>query len=145
MVDEVRNELRHGGEAEATASPPSFTALVTGIVKDAQELTRQQFAMFKEEIASDFRKLLQVAAAWALCLGAALVGAIIVAVGLAQLLQWATEMPLWACYLIVGAAIGAGGAASFYAGQKKLESFSPLPEQSVRALKENVQCLTNPK
>jgi len=33
----------------------------------------------------------------------------------------------------------------FYAGKKRLDSFNPLPDQSVQALKENVQCLTNLK
>ena len=35
---------------------PSVTALVTGIISDAEELFKQQFELFKHEVRDDFRK-----------------------------------------------------------------------------------------
>lgn len=144
MIDQLRN----GPDAADTAtSATSITALVSGIVKDVQELTKQQLALFKEEMKEDFRKTRDVALSWAIGLAAFMVAAIMLAITVAELLHWAmpTIMPLWACYLIVTCITAVTGGALVYAGQKKLETFNPLPEQSVRALKENVQCLTNPR
>jgi len=139
MIDQLRN-----GPDPASASP-SITGLLSGIVKDMQELTRQQLTLFKEEVKDDFRKTREVAVSWAIGLGAAGIGILLLAFAVAHLLAWGTPLPLWASFGIVGAAALAAGGALLYAGQKKLESFNPLPEQTVRALKENVQCLTNPK
>jgi len=143
MIDQLRN----GPDAADTAtSTTSITALVSGIVKDVQELTKQQLALFKEEMKEDFRKSRDVALAWAFGLTAFMVAAIMLAITVAELLHWGIPMlPGWACYLIVTCITAVTGAALVYAGQKKLETFNPLPEQSVRALKENVQCLTNPR
>jgi len=136
------------GVAEAdTTNSTSLTSLVTGIVKDMQELTRQQLTLFKEETKEDLRKTRDVAISWAAGMAAAMVASIMLAITLAQLLYWAfpTVLPLWVCYLIVTCILAIAGGALVYAGKKKLESFNPLPDQSVRALKENVQCLTNPR
>jgi hypothetical protein len=134
-------ELRNGPE-------PSLTSLVNGIIHDVQELMHQQLHLFKEEITSDFEKAkevtISVALAWALGLAGVVVGAGMLLVMLVHLLNWATQMPMWGCYGLVGAAALALGAGLLVAGKKKLETFHPLPEQSVQALKENVQCLTNP-
>jgi len=134
-------ELRNGPE-------PSVTSLVSGIIHDVQELMRQQLALFKEEITNDFHKAkevaISVAISWALGLGAVVVGTGMLLLMLVHLLHWATQLPLWGCYGLVGAAALALGTGLLYAGKKKLETLHPLPEQSVQALKENVQCLTNP-
>jgi len=143
MIDQLRN----GPDAADTAtSGPSITALVSGIVKDVQELTKQQFVLFKEEMKEDVRKTRDVALSWAVGLAAFMVAGIMLAITVAELLHWGIPvLPLWVCYLIVTCIVAAAGGAFVYAGQKKLETFNPLPDQSVRALKENVQCLTNPR
>jgi len=126
-------------------SEPSLSALLSGIVHDAQELTRQQLALFKEEVASDLRKTREVAITWAIGLGAAFLGAILLFLMLVHLLHWATDLSLWACYGLVGAVTILLGGVLLYTGKKQLETINPLPDQSVQALKENVQCLMNPK
>jgi len=83
--------------------------------------------------------------------GVLLLGAILACLMLVYLLHWLTapagadpaSLPLWACYGIVGAAFGAVGGVLLAAGKKKYESTSLLPDKSARALKENVECLTN--
>src|SRR5437773_490700 len=128
-----------------TGPEPSVTALVTGIISDAQDLFRQQLALFKEEVTSEFHKAKEAAISSALGVGGILVGAGMFLLMLVHLLNSATQLPLWACYGLVGAAALIAGAGLLYAGKKKLETFHPLPDQSVQALKENVQCLTNLK
>lgn len=132
----MANELRNGPE-------PGVTALVSGIVNDVQELLAQQLALFKHEIESDFAKSKDAAITLFVGLGIALVGGGMLFMMLVHLLEWATGLHLWACHGIVGGGLVAIGGALFYQGKKKFEAFNPLPDESVRALKENVQCLTN--
>jgi hypothetical protein len=134
----MANDLR-------TGSQPSVTSLVTGIASDLQDLLAQQLALFKAEVESDLTRTKEAALVLAGGLGVAVVAGILLCLMLVFLLQWATELPLWACYGIIGCGLALVGGTLVYVGRKRFESFNPLPDQSVRALKENVQCLTNPK
>jgi len=46
-----------------TGTEPSLTGLVTGIINDAQELLKQQVALFKQEVKDDIRKTKEAAVA----------------------------------------------------------------------------------
>jgi hypothetical protein len=129
-----------------TGTEPSLTGLVTGIINDAQELLKQQVALFKQEVKDDIRKTKEAAVALSVGAGILVVGGLLLCLMLVYLLNWAVPaIPLWGCYGIIGILFAACGSALLYAGKRRLESFNPLPDQSVRALKENVQWLTNPK
>ena len=129
-----------------TQNEPSLTELVKGIVDDVQDLTKQQFALLKQELKEDMRKTGQAAMPMAVGLPIAFVGVLILAIALSQLLDWVfPALPLWLAYGIVGVVFTVAGVGLFLAGQKKIESFNPLPDRSLEALKENVQCLTNPE
>ncbi len=129
-----------------TGSEPSLTRLVTGIINDAQDLLKQQLALFKQEIKDEIRKTKEVALSVGAGIGILLVGAILWCLMLVHLLSWAIPaLPLWGSYGIIGLVFVLGGAALLYLGKRRMESFNPLPERSVRALKENVQWILNPK
>jgi hypothetical protein len=134
----MSNDLR-------TGSQPSVTSLVTGIAGDLQDLLTQQLALFKAEVESDLTRTKEAALVLAGGMGVAVVAGIMLSLMLVYLLQWASELPLWACLGIVGGGLALVGGTMVYVGWKRFESFNPLPVESVRALKENVQCLTNPK
>jgi hypothetical protein len=121
------------------------TSLVTGIVSDVQELLGQQLALFKRELESDLSKTRDAALTLLVGLGIAGVGAGMLFLMLVHLLHWATDIPLWGCHGLVGGGLALVGGALFYAGKKKFDTFNPLPDESVHALKENVQCLMKPK
>jgi len=122
----------------------SLTSLVKGIIDDVQDLTKQQFELFKQEVKEDMTKTrnaaLPMVAGGVVCL----IGFLMLCHALAWILG-AVGLPMWASYLIVGGVITAGGVILFLVGQQKMSSFNPLPDRSLEALKENVQCLTNPK
>jgi uncharacterized membrane protein YqjE len=125
---------------------PSVTALVSGIIHDIQELLKQQVTLFRVEIREDLRKTKEAVVSLAAGLLVTLLGAFLLSLALPLLLWWAAPaLPPWACFAIVGGALTALGAILLYAGVKKLEAANPLHDQSVEALKENVQWLTNPK
>ncbi len=129
-----------------TVSEGSLTGLVTGIVNDAQELVKQQFALFKHEVKEDLHKTLQAAIALGIGVAVAVVGALSWWLMIVFLLAWAFPVvPLWGWFGIVGFLFLVAGALLFYAGKAKLESFNPLPDQSAEALRENVQWIMRPK
>lgn len=129
----------------ATGNGASLTGLVTGILSDAQDLMKQQVALLRTEIREDFRKTKEAGLTMiggAIC---AAVGGLLLCLMVVYLLHWATELPLWGCFAIVGGLLSLVGAALIWAGKAKFETFNPLPDQSAEALKENVQWMTNPK
>jgi len=124
---------------------PKVTELVSGIVKDAQELLQQQVAMLRSEIQEDVRKTKEAAVplmigAWLLVLGS-----ILLSTTLALILAETHLLSESASFAIVGVVISIAGAILFYIGKKKFDSFNPLPEKSAEALKENLEWLAKPK
>jgi uncharacterized membrane protein YqjE len=128
-----------------TAEEPSLSTLVTGILKDVQDLVKQQLALFRSEVESDFRKTKEAALPLVGGLVVLMAGSVLLSLTLAHLLYWAAEWPLWGCYGLVGACFAALGAVLTYVGKKKFDSFNAFPDETAQALKENMQCLMNPK
>jgi len=124
----------------------SVTTLVSGILHDAQELVKQQFELFKHEIRNDFRKTKEAGVSLGSGAGLGLVGVFLLGEMLVHLLNWAVpDLPLWGGYGICGLAFCAAAGCLVYAGKRKIDSVQSLPEESVEALKENVQWITNRK
>jgi hypothetical protein len=136
----MATELRNGPDV-------SMSGLVTGIIKDVQDLLAQQLTLFKEEIARDVRQTKEAAKVLALGLGVCLGGIGLLLLMLVHLLNWATNnaLPLWACYGIVGGVLAVLGGVLLYLGKSRIEAIPPFPQESAQALKENVECLMNPK
>jgi len=126
-------------------SEQGVTKLVSGIIDDAQELFKTQLELFKLEIKSDVTKTKDAAIMLIAGMLVALVGGVLLCTMLVYLLHELVNLPLWVSYLIVGGIMAAIGAATSFAGIKKFESFNPLPEKSVEALKENLQWTNNSK
>jgi uncharacterized membrane protein YqjE len=119
---------------------PSVTTLVTGIVGDVQELIKQQIALVRVEVRDDFQKTKSAISSLAIGGGILLLGIILACLMVVYALNAAwPELPLWACYAIVGGVLLALGAGLLYAGKRKFDTFNPLPDQSYQALKENLQ------
>jgi len=128
-----------------TEREPSVTGLVTGIVSDIQDLLKQQLALFRHEVESDFNRSKEAMIAIMAGMGVALVGISFLLFMLVHLMHWGTDMPLWGCYGIVGGALAIVGGVMYFVGRRKFDSFNPLPDESAQAAKENLQCLMNPK
>lgn len=127
-------------------SDVSLTSLVSGIVNDAQELMKQQFALFQAEVKEDMKK--SVAASGALGVGMAvtLVGSILLCFTLVYLLIWAfPTTPAWVWFAVVGGVVTGIGVGLLYGGYAKFQSFNPLPDKTAQALKENLEWKTTPR
>lgn len=131
------NQLHEGQDA-------SVTALVTGIISDAQTLFKQQLDLVKHEIREDVSKAKEAAASLALGFGLAAVGGLFVCTMLVFLLQ-KTGLDLWACFGIVGGVMLVVGLVLTYLAKKEAETINPLEGESAKALEENVQWIAKPK
>jgi len=124
---------------------PSITGLVEGIISDAQRLMRQEVELARREMQDEWTKTKTAAAALGVGMVILALGGLFLCFMLVHLLHGASQLPLWGCYGLVGAAMVTVGAVLLYGSKKKFETFNPLPDESVKELKENVQCLMNPK
>lgn len=127
-----------------TAPEQSLTSLVSGIIEDLQVLIKQQTVLIRSEIKDDLQKTTAALAALAVGAGVAVLGMFLLSLMAVYLLHWAApDLPLWACFTIVGGTLSLLGGALLYAGKKRFDSFNPLPDQSLQAMKENLQWQTN--
>lgn len=130
----------------SSSSEPKLAEIVSGIVHDLQELVQHQLALFRTEIRDDLRKTREAALSLVFGLALAIVGGLLLAHTIVHLLAWAfPDMPLWGDYCIVSVVLLAAGGALLYSGKSQLDSFNPLPDESVETMKENVQWLMNSK
>jgi len=143
-TDTYRSESNVGANS-ANVSDTSMTQLLSGIVSDAQNLARQQFAMFRTELKEDVRRTKQALVALVCGLALVSVGAALLCFMAVHGLHAAFELPLWACFGIVGGTLTVGGGLAFYAAVRQFNEFNPLPDESAQALKENVQWISHPR
>jgi putative superfamily III holin-X len=127
-----------------TNSDATISALVRGIAKDLQELLKQQLALFKYELQDDLARTKTAGRFLVVGLVALMMGAGLLLLTLVFFLNWATTLPLWGCFGIVGGVLTLAGGILVGMGKKKLSALKLLPVQSAQALKENLRCMTNP-
>jgi len=138
-----------------TQSEPAITGLLSGIITDFGDLIRQEIRFARTEIKSDLNKSIEATTLLATGVGVASVAGLLLAWMLVRLLHWLTlppgtvpdpaRLPLWACFGIVGAALGLVGGLLVVAGIRKFKSFTLLPEQTAQTVKENVEWIANSK
>lgn len=136
-------DMQTGHEPHAAnGQESSMTGLVAGIIDDFQRLMEQNLKLLRREVQDDMTKVLEAFILMGVGAGTAVVAGILIAFGVAHWLAVAfPNLPLWACYSIVGGVLAILGGALLFAGARLLDSFNPLPDESAQALKENVQCL----
>lgn len=145
----MADRLQTSSLPDAPGAEPSVTSLLSGIVKDAEELIKQQLLLFRHELKDDVSRARE--ALPSLGAGVVLMLAAIVFLGttVALLLTWAVggdppHLPLWVSFLIVTVVFGVVGCCLLYFAKKNLESLG-MSKQAAEATKENVEWLTKPK
>jgi len=133
----------------ATMTPPpegqTVTELVSGIIRDGQELIKQQVALARAEIKADFHRGVRAATLLGVGVFALVPAAFLLCNMLVYLLHELGGLSLWASYGIVGGAFALLGAVLVAVGVQRFRSFNPMPDQTVDEIKENVRWMTNPK
>jgi len=128
-----------------TESGQGVGELVKGILDDAQELISQQFTLLKHEVRQDFRNLREGMAFLLLASGILLVAAVLLGLMLVHLVHYlAPSWPEWVNYGLVGGGFAAVGAGLALLGRQKLSTKNVLPEETAKALTENLEWKTKP-
>jgi len=117
---------------------------VSGIIDDAQRLMVQHAELLKADIRKDLHDAKE--AGYVLGLGGVLLGAggLMLLFMFVYLLDWLCypQLPLWGSFGIVGGVLAIAGGIFFFRGQQQLDKINPLPENSVEAVKEDLQWKT---
>src|SRR5262249_817646 len=100
---------------------------------------------FKAEVRESARETREAALSLVAGVGMSFFGIFLLLFALAHLLSWASGLPTWASFAIVGGLVLAIGLTMVNAGKKRFSSIHPLAEQTAVSLRENVQWLTNQK
>jgi len=117
----------------------SITTLLSDLASETILLIRQELALLKAELHEKFSRVGQGATA----LGA---GALIAYSGwlvllAAAVLGLATVLPAWLAALIVALVALAIGGALVFIGKSRFDADSPMPQRSLRSLREDEQWL----
>jgi hypothetical protein len=118
------------------------TALVSGILDDAQSLVRQQVEMLKAEVKEDFRRSKRAAEFGGLGIVMLTVGFLGLVASLAYFLHEYYRFSMWASWGITGGIFLLTGAALAATSYILLERFNPLPDKTFKALQENLSWKT---
>lgn len=105
-------------KAEPQRAEPSLLDLLHGIVNDVKELLVEGVTLTKLEVQDELRKAKIAAIEVAIGVSVIASGGILLMLMLVQLLDAFTEIPLWGCYGIVGAALIVLGGALLIAGKR---------------------------
>jgi len=120
-------------------SEPTLAQLVSELVSDAKQLLRQEVALAKHEIQEEIRKTKVAVVSLGAGIGIAALGGLLLIIMLVHLLNALTELPLWACYGIVGGICALVGIVLLYLGKKQMTRIDMVPQQTVETMRENVR------
>jgi Putative Actinobacterial Holin-X, holin superfamily III len=140
-------------ESRATTldAPPApngnggMTALVSGILDDAQKLARQQLEMLKAEVREDFRRSKRAAEFGGMGIVLLTVGLLGLVSALTYFLHEQYQFSMWASWGITGLIFLIVGGALSATSYILLERFNPLPDKTFHAFQENLTWKTEPK
>jgi uncharacterized membrane protein YqjE len=124
---------------------PDTPSLLRGILHDAQTLVQQQLRLFQVEVKNDARRTVQ--AVIPIIVGGiiGLVACFILSIMAAEVLVWGwPALARWGAYGIVGGVLTILAIAGIWSGVAQFRRFSPLPDQTLEGLQENLQWKTKP-
>jgi len=118
--------------------------LLSGLVTDVEDLIQQQFELFKCEVKKEMREARQALLPTLAGAGILAMAIFFLAFAVVYLVNIASGWPLWACFATVAAGLGIAGGSAFAVGLQRLRQLTPVAEESIEELEENVRCLTKP-
>jgi hypothetical protein len=122
---------------------PSMSALVSGIINDAQQLIRQELTLARREIQDEVTKAKEAALSMAVGAGLAALGGVLLALCIVAVLHEPVGLPWWASFLIVGGVITGVAVGLLLAGRMKASEVHVIPPQTAETMKENVEWIQN--
>lgn len=131
-------------ETADNADKQTTTSLVAGIVSDAQALMKQHVQLLQAEVEDDLRQVTAAGTALVIGTATALVGAVLLAMCLVELLKLAGMEP-WAAYGLLGVVVGGVGGVLVAGALAAFSKINPLPGKTVQEVKEDLGWQNQPK
>ncbi|RPJ56963.1 MAG: phage holin family protein [Acidobacteria bacterium] len=117
----------------------SFASLLSGAINDIRELFRQEISLARVEIRDEMANLKSAVIKLSAAAVALLLGALLLLTALSRGLAVLFDMPIWAGFAIVGGLLAIVGGVLLAVAWPNLRAIGPVPERTVRTLKENVE------
>jgi len=117
----------------------SFASLLSGAINDIRELFRQEISLARVEIRDELANLKSAVIKLSAAAVALLLGALLLLTALSRGLAVFFDMPIWAGFAIVGGLLAILGGVLLAVAWPNLRAIGPVPERTVRTLKENVE------
>lgn len=117
----------------------SFGSLLSGAINDIRELFRHEISLARVEIREEMANAKSAAIKVSAAAVALLLGVLFLLTALARGLAVLFDMPIWAGFGIVGGLLAIIGGVLLAVAWPNLRAIGPVPERTVRTLKENVE------
>ena len=121
---------------------PSISSLISGIFRDASDLISKEIMAARLEMREEMANAKSTAVLIGLGAACLLLGSILLAFTVVYLLDEYTELPVWACYGIVGAALSVIGFAVLFAGKRRAAKTNLVPTTTIENAKEDARWIT---
>jgi hypothetical protein len=136
---EEATRLGEVGRDEADDGHPPLTSLLMGLLDDIRRLARQELKLAKDELLDDLSRVKQAAVSAGIGIGMLIIGGLFLAIMLVHMLRAFTDLPMWACYGIVGGLLVGGGWFAIMAGKRRVEGVDFVPNRTIHTMKENAK------
>jgi uncharacterized membrane protein YqjE len=120
---------------QETSERERFSSLISGLLEDLQGLVRDEIRLAKAELREDMQTVMRAVAMIAAAAIFALVGLIILLMGVSILLS--ETVRTWLAFAIVGLAALVLAALLGIIGKNRLSAGNLKPEQTIESMKEN--------
>ncbi|HEY1233764.1 MAG TPA: phage holin family protein [Candidatus Binatia bacterium] len=117
----------------------SVIELMRGIVQDARTLSAKELAAAKLEITQEIKKIVTSSILLGIGVFILAVAFILLSIVIALALAQYVPLPTWAGFAIVGGVYLVIGVIVVFAGRRKLQTAKPIPQHSLRGVKDDAQ------
>ncbi len=121
---------------------PSISSLVSGIFRDASDLISKEITAARLEMREEMANAKSTVVLIGVGAASLLLGGILLSFTVVYVLEEYTELTLWACYGIVGAALSVVGLAVLLAGKRRAANTNLVPTTTIENAKEDARWIT---
>ncbi len=122
----------------STAGDATLPDLLAGIASDTRQIAGDHLALFRAECAGELRKAAGAAAALGAGAGLTATAGVFTGLMAVHLLHRVSRLPLWACYGLVGGALGAAGLGGLAVGRCQAAELDIPGGQTIASLREDI-------
>lgn len=117
----------------------SLASLLSGAVNDIRELFRQEVSLARAEIRQEVVNVKSAAVKLGAAAFTGIFAVLLLLTALARGLSDVFDMPVWAGFAIVGGLLAIVAGVLVAVAWPNIKSVSPMPERTVRTMKENIE------